>query len=52
MSTSRGWKANKEARRPHSKARLKKRPPRTRVSKRRRTSLQDRNQALRLKGLL
>ena len=47
-----GWKAAASSRRPHSKAKLKKRPPTLGVSKRRRNSAKDSNSAMRMKGLL
>ena len=47
-----GWKTSSESRRPHSKAKLKRRPPSLNPSKERRTSIADSNRSLRLKGLL
>ena len=49
---SNGWKAASESRRPHQRAALKKRPPSTTISKKRRTSVADSDRALRMKGLL
>ena len=47
-----GWKAASAARRPHQKARLKKRPPGFKPSKKRLQSVKDSASALRLKNLL
>ena len=47
-----GWKAAANSRRPHSKLLLKKHPPSSNVSRKRRVSVKDSNSALRLKGLL
>ena len=50
--SSTGWRASSEARRPHTKRQLKRRPPSTTISKKRRTSVKDSNAALRRQGLL
>ena len=47
-----GWKAAAGARRPHTKAKLKRHPPSSNISKRRRNSAKDSNSAMRMKGLL
>ncbi len=47
-----GWKAARDSRRAHTKQTLKKHPPSTTISKRRRTSAKDSNSAMRMKGLL
>ena len=52
MANDTGWKAAQESRRPHSQAKLRRRPPKTRISKKKRNQAKDRNQALRLKDLL
>lgn len=47
-----GWKAAADSRRPHTKTKLKRRPPTANISKRRRNSAKDSNAAMRMKGLL
>ena len=47
-----GWRATAESRRPHTKSQLKKHPPTSNISKKRRTSSKDINSALKMKGLL
>ena len=47
-----GWKAASAARRPHQKAKLKKRPPGFKPSKKRLQSVKDSKSALRLKSAL
>ena len=47
-----GWKASKEARRPHTGAKLKRNPPSTRISRKRLTATRNAHAALRAKGLL
>ena len=52
MSPANGWKASQESRRPHTRAELKKRTPKMRISKKRRRSVKDRHQAMQLAHLL
>ena len=47
-----GWKAAKISRRPHKSQELRKRGAKAAVSKKRRISVKDSNNALRLRGLL
>ena len=47
-----GWKAAADSRRPHTKSQLKKHPPTSNISKKRRNRAKDSNSAMRLKGLL
>ena len=47
-----GWKSAHDARRPHTRSRLKKRPPSSNISKKRRRSVKDQNSAMKRKGLL
>ena len=47
-----GWRACAEARRPHTRQRLKRRPPTLRTSRKRRTAIKNTHAALRAKGLL
>ena len=47
-----GWKATREARRPHTRRRLKENPPATRISRKRKRAMKDITSALRMKGLL
>ena len=49
---STGWRAASDSRRAHAKQALKKKPPSSKVSKKRRNSAKDSNSALRMKGLL
>lgn len=50
MSAATGWRAAKEARRPHTKHLLSKHPPDLRPGKRRRTQAKDRARAVRLRA--
>ena len=47
-----GWKAARQSRRPHSKQKLRRHPPNTRISRKRRTAAKNSNAALRLRGQL
>ena len=47
-----GWKAAAKSRRPHTRQRLKRRPPALRISKKRRTAAKNIASSLRAKGLL
>ena len=47
-----GWKAARQARRPHTRHKLKRRPPATTISRKRRTAAKNIARALRQKGLL
>ena len=47
-----GWKAASESWRAHTKAKLKRNPPSSNISKRRRTSVKDSDSAMRKRGLL
>ena len=47
-----GWKAARRARRPHTRRKLKERPPTTRAGRKRRRAMKDISSALRMKGLL
>jgi hypothetical protein len=52
MGNAAGWRASRESRRPHTRERLKRRARTPGVSRKRRTSVKDRERAMRLKGLL
>ena len=47
-----GWRSAQEARRPHTRWKLKRHPGKNRVSKARRKSVENAMRALRLKGML
>ena len=47
-----GWKAAREARRPHTRRRLKENPPATRINRKRKRAAKDVRSALRMKRLL
>ena len=47
-----GWRAASQARRPHTRQRLKRRPPALKVSRKRLTATKNSHAALRAKGLL
>ena len=47
-----GWKAASRARRPHTRRKLKEKPPTTRIARKRKRAMRDIRSALRMKGLL
>ncbi len=47
-----GWRAGRDARRPHTRKLLKRHPPGLRLSRKRRQAVKDAMRALRLKGVL
>ena len=47
-----GWKAARRGRRPHTRRKLKEKPPKTRAGRKRRRAMKNIISALRMKGLL